>query len=304
MIGPMAAAKRTSSLRDLLRLDPDVPVDLERVDARSTPGLPSGKAVRKDPKGWSRQELDTVGTELATYQEQLYASAKSGASRQRLLLVLQAMDCGGKDGTIKRVASAMNPQGMRIVAFGRPTTQERAHPFLWRIRQALPEPGYVGVFNRSHYEDVLIVRVHNLVPRRTWARRYDQINRFEQQLVDDGFTLVKVFLHISYREQGERLRKRLVDPTKYWKYDPADVDERARWDDYQAAYAEALGRCSAEHAPWYVVPADRKWYRNWAVAQLLRETFADLDLAYPPPVFDLERESARLAGLADGEPAK
>src|SRR5262249_52930612 len=156
----------------------------------------------------------------------------------------------------------MNPQGMRIVAFGPPTEEEVGHDFLWRIRRAVPAPGYVGVFNRSHYEDVLIVRVHNLVEPRVWRRRYDQINGVERELVDSGVTLVKVMLHISFEEQRQRLLERLTDPAKHWKYNPSDVDERALWPDYQQAYTDVLGRCSTEYAPWYVVPADRKWYRN------------------------------------------
>jgi PPK2 family polyphosphate:nucleotide phosphotransferase len=279
-------------MRDLLRVDPGGPVDLAGIDPRSTPGLPGGRGA--DPKTWAAEQLVLVGAELAGQQEKLYASAKAGGDRRRLLLVLQAMDCGGKDGTVKHVAGAMNPLGMRIVSFGPPTEEELAHDFLWRIRRALPEPGYVGVFNRSHYEDVLIVRVHNLVPRRTWSRRYDRINRFERELVDDGVVPVKVMLHISPEEQKQRLLERLTDPTKYWKYNPADVDERARWADYQQAYTDALARCSTEYAPWYVVPADRKWYRNWAVSQLLRETFADMKLSYPPPAFDLADERSRL----------
>jgi PPK2 family polyphosphate:nucleotide phosphotransferase len=213
-----------------------------------------------------------------------------------VLLVLQAMDCGGKDGTVKKVAGAMNPQGLHIVSFGKPTEEERAHDFLWRIRNALPVPGYVGVFNRSHYEDVLIVRVHDLVPRAVWFARYEQINQFERELVEDGTTIVKVMLHISYEEQRQRLLARLDDPTKHWKYNRSDVDEREYWPAYQEAYAEALTRCSTAYAPWHVVPADRKWYRDWAVATLLREALADLDLRYPTGDFDVETEKQRIKG--------
>ncbi|MFJ6195944.1 PPK2 family polyphosphate kinase [Micromonospora sp. NPDC092111] len=219
----------------------------------------------------------------------------------RVLLVLQALDCGGKDGTVKRVAGAMNPLGLHIRSFGPPAGAERRHDFLWRIRRALPPPGCVGVFNRSHYEDVLVARVDGLVPEETWRARYEQINAFERELTDGGVTLVKVFLHISRDEQAQRLAERLTDPTKYWKYSPSDLDSRARWDDYQAAYAEALGRCGGEDAPWFVVPADRKWYRDWAVAHLLRETFEGLDLGYPAAGFDVERERQRLwSGSGDG----
>jgi PPK2 family polyphosphate:nucleotide phosphotransferase len=212
--------------------------------------------------------------------------------------VLQAMDCGGKDGTVRKVAGTMNPQGLHIVSFGKPTEEERAHDFLWRIRRALPAPGYVGVFNRSHYEDVLAVRVHDLVPREVWSARYDQINEFERELVGDGVTILKVMLHISYEEQLKRLLQRLDAPTKRWKYNPGDVDERKLWPAYQEAYEDALARCSTGHAPWYVVPADHKWYRDWAVATLLRETFAELDLHYPEPGFDIAAEKLRLIGSA------
>jgi PPK2 family polyphosphate:nucleotide phosphotransferase len=186
---------------------------------------------------------------------------------------------------------------MHIVSFGVPTAEEREHDFLWRIRRALPAPGYVGVFNRSHYEDVLVVRVHELVHRRTWMKRYDQINRFERGLVDDGVVLLKIMLHISAEEQRTRLLTRLGDPSKHWKYNPRDVDERALWPAYQEAYADALTRCSTEHAPWYVVPADRKWYRNWAVTRLLRETLAGMKLAYPPAAFDVDAERRRLLAM-------
>ena len=283
------------TLGDLLRINPGEPVNLAAIDTRGTPGLPERKSVRKDPKAWAARQLIDVRQRLATHQEQLYATAKVGAGRARVLLVLQAMDCGGKDGTIKRVAGSMNPQGLSITAFGKPTEEELAHDFLWRIRRALPEPGYVGMFNRSHYEDVLVVRVRELVPRTVWGRRYNQINRFEHQLVADGIRLVKVMLHISFREQSERLAQRLADPTKYWKFNPSDIDERERWSDYQAAYAEAFHRCSTPAAPWYVVPADQKRYRDWAVSSLLAESLESLDLHYPPADFDIEEQRRRLS---------
>jgi PPK2 family polyphosphate:nucleotide phosphotransferase len=278
------------SVSELLRVGPG-PVDLSAIDPRGTPGLPGRKS---DPKAWSRTALDELGPHLGDLQQRLYAEAKKTGSRRRVLLVLQAMDCGGKDGTITRVVGELNPLGLRIVGFGPPTAEELSHHFLWRIRNALPPDGYVGIFNRSHYEDVLVVRVHGLVPARTWRARYDQINRFEQGLIEDGVTLVKVMLHISYEEQGQRLLERLDDPTKYWKYNPADVNERERWAQYQQAYADALTRCSTPAAPWYVVPADRKWYRNWAVAHLLKEALEGLDLAYPEPDFDVAGERRRL----------
>jgi PPK2 family polyphosphate:nucleotide phosphotransferase len=258
------------------------------------PGFPDDKTVRRDPKAWARRALVDVGVELAGFQEKLFASAKRGGDRRRVLMILQAMDCGGKDGTIEHVVGQFNPQGVQIVGFGPPTPEERKHHFLWRIRRALPGAGFIGVFNRSQYEDVLIVRVHNLVSPRIWSRRYEQINRFEHELVSDGVTVLKVMLHISREEQRNRLLARLDDPTKHWKYNPSDVDERLLWTDYQAAYADALGRCSTEYAPWHVVPADRKWYRDWAVAHLLRETLADMHLTYPEVDLDVGTERARL----------
>jgi PPK2 family polyphosphate:nucleotide phosphotransferase len=204
------------------------------------------------------------------------------------------MDCGGKDGTVHHVIGQMNPQGLRITGFGPPTEEERQHDFLWRIRRALPEPGYIGVFNRSHYEDVLIVRVHQLVSEDVWRGRYEEINAFERELADSGFTIVKIMLHISREEQLERLKARLDDPTKRWKFNPADIDERAKWDEYQRAYHDALANCSTDLAPWYVVPADRKWYRDWAVARLLQDTLESLKLRYPDPDFDPDTQLARL----------
>jgi PPK2 family polyphosphate:nucleotide phosphotransferase len=277
------------TLSELLRVGPG-PVDLSSIDPAGTPGLPDAKAVRKHPKIWAREELVRIGERLAGYQEMMFASGKAADSKRRVLLVLQAMDCGGKDGTVKHVAGHLNPLGLHIRAFGKPTPEELGHHFLWRIRRALPAAGYFGIFNRSHYEDVLVARVHSLVPEEVWQGRYDEINAFERQLVEDGVTLVKVMLHISYDEQAARLADRLADPTKFWKYNPGDIDERARWADYQAAYADALTRC----AGWYVVPANRKWYRDWAISTLLLERMGQLDLSYPPAGFDPQAEQQRL----------
>lgn len=308
------------TIRELLRVAPaGGAVDLAAIDPRSMPGLPSAAGSGKRRKAWAHQQVALLGAELGRQQEMLYATAKGAAGPDapagaptaadaqldgdrpcRVLLVLQAMDCGGKDGTIKRVAGAMNPLGLHIRSFGPPSAEERRHDFLWRIRRALPPPGYVGIFNRSHYEDVLIARVDGLVDEATWRARYDEINAFERELDGGAVTLVKVMLHISYAEQGERLMERLTDPRKYWKYNPSDLDSRARWGDYQAAYAEALARCDADAAPWFVVPADRKWYRDWAVAHLLRETFDGLDLGYPAAGFDVARQRQRLRSGDDG----
>lgn len=296
MVTPVGA-----TMRELLRLPAGGPVDLAAVDSRSTPGLPGPEVTGADAKAWARDQVRLVGAGLARQQEMLFAGARAGGSDRRVLLVLQAMDCGGKDGTIKRVAGAMNPLGLHIRSFGPPTAEEARQHFLWRIRRELPEPGHVGVFNRSHYEDVLVPRVESRVPEEVWRARYAEIGDFERELTADGVTLVKVFLHISYGEQAQRLLERLTDPGKHWKYDPSDVDARTRWADYQAAYAEALGRCGTDEAPWFVVPADRKWYRDWAVAHLLRETFDALDLGYPPAGFDVRRERERLLGMGTAQ---
>jgi PPK2 family polyphosphate:nucleotide phosphotransferase len=282
-----------TDLRTLLVVRPDE-FDLAAVDPRGTPGLPEDKAVRRAPKKWSTAEVAAISQELESYQERLYAAAKKGASDKRVLLVLQAVDCGGKDGTVRNVTRGMSPAGITVASFGAPTDEERKHDFLWRIHRALPPAGNIGIFNRSQYEDVLVVRVHELVPETVWSKRYDQINAFEAELAADGLTMVKVMLHISRAEQKERLIARLDDPTKHWKYNPGDLAERGRWDDYQRAYEDVVNRCSTAAAPWHAVPADRKWYRNWAVATLLRETFADIDPQYPHVDFDVAAERSRL----------
>jgi PPK2 family polyphosphate:nucleotide phosphotransferase len=281
---PLRLKERLSSA---LRV-PSGPVDPSWYDARATTGLPGDRVA-------ASQDFVAVAQRLAHLQERLYAEGVAGGGSRRLLLVLQGMDTSGKDGTTSHVAGQVNPQGLRITSFKAPTPAERRHDFLWRIRRAVPGAGLVGVFNRSHYEDVLVVRVHSLVPESVWGERYDQINAFERELQDDGVHLVKVYLHLSKQEQKARLTARLDDPTKHWKYNPRDVDERALWDDYTEAYSEALARCSPPTAPWYLVPADRKWYRNWAVGRLLLEALEDMDPQYPPVDFDLTRERARVA---------
>jgi PPK2 family polyphosphate:nucleotide phosphotransferase len=207
------------------------------------------------------------------------------------------MDTSGKGGVLRHVIGQVDPQGCEIASFKAPTREELAHDFLWRIRRRLPGPGKLGVFDRSHYEDVLVVRVHDLVPRSTWGRRYATINRFEAGLAERDVRVVKVFLHISKEEQRQRLLARLDDPTKHWKFNPQDVDERAYWSDYQQAYEAALERCNTDLVPWYRVPADRKWYRNWAVASLLVEQLEDMKLTWPKADVDVEEQRARL--LAD-----
>jgi PPK2 family polyphosphate:nucleotide phosphotransferase len=205
------------------------------------------------------------------------------------------MDTAGKGGVIRHAIGMVDPQGVRIKAFKAPTEEERSHPYLWRIERELPPAGMIGIFDRSQYEDVLTVRVNGYAKESVWSRRYDEINAWEEQLVASGTVLVKCFLHISSATQKERLQARLADPTKYWKYNPGDVEERTKWLAYTEAYEVALERCSTQHAPWYVVPSDRKWYRNWAVAQLLVEHLRALDLRWPTADFDVEAEKLRLA---------
>jgi len=282
------SSKAAARVSDLLRV-PSGPVDLSALDTRATPGFDGGKAA-------GRAALAALSPRLSDLQERLHAEGVSGGSR-RLLLILQGMDTSGKGGVIRHVVGQVDPQGCAITSFKAPTREELAHDFLWRIRRRLPGPGKLGVFDRSHYEDVLIVRVHNLAPRSTWMRRYAAINRFEARLADDDIRVVKVFLHISKEEQRQRLLARLDDPTKLWKFNPHDVDERASWADYQEAYAAALERCNNDTAPWYRIPADRKWYRDWAVANLLVEHLEDMKLTWPKPDFDVEEQRARL--LAD-----
>jgi PPK2 family polyphosphate:nucleotide phosphotransferase len=272
-------------VRDLLAVDEGF--RLGDVDPRSTPGFGGNKRAGK-------AALTAGQDHLSGLQERLYAESKGGG-RRSLLLVVQGMDTSGKGGIMRHVVGAVDPQGVRHTAFKKPTDEERAKGFLWRIRQALPRPGEIGVFDRSHYEDVLVVRVHDLVPKATWSKRYAAINDFEGRLVKRGTTVVKVMLHISREEQKERLAERLARPDKYWKYNPGDLDERARWDDYQQAYQVALTRCSTEAAPWFVVPADRKWYARWAVQQLLIEHLEGMAPQWPPADFDVAAEQARLA---------
>ena len=273
---------------DLLRVEPGSPVHLVDIDPRSTPGTELGKSAAK-------AEGAGLGERLADLQERLYAGGRTGSDR-RVLVVLQGMDTSGKGGAVKHVAGLVNPAGLRITGFGAPTEEERSHDFLWRIERALPPAGAIGFFDRSHYEDVLIARVHDLVPRAEWEARYDRINAWEAGLVEQGFTLLKVMLHISPDEQRERLLARLDKPHKHWKVDPGDIAERAHWHAYQAAYEAALERCSTEAAPWYVVPADRKWYRNWALTHLLLETLEGLHLTWPQPELDLDGMRAALRG--------
>lgn len=256
-------------------------------DPRSTPGYKGDKAA-------GTALLAETIPELGDLQERLYAESRVGGTRA-LLLVVQGMDTSGKGGIMRHVVGSVDPQGVRYTAFKAPTREELAHPFLWRIRNALPRPGQIGVFDRSHYEDVLIARVRNLVPPATWGRRYGQINTFERNVTQAGTTIVKVMLHISGDVQKARLGERLDRPDKHWKYNPADVDERALWPAYQEAYQVAIEKCSTEDAPWFAIPADRKWYARLAVQQLVVEHLRVMAPQWPAAAFDVEAEKARLA---------
>ena len=269
----------TPSLRDELRVAPGSTVDLSERDPRATPLAPGGKRR-------TREALGEQGVHLASLQEALWAEG-AGGGRRRVLLVMQGMDTSGKGGAVEHVIGCVNPQGVRIASFGKPTPVELRHHFLWRVRRQLPPAGTIGIFDRSHYEDVLVARVHQLAPGDVIEERYAEINRFERLQTAEGVTVVKCFLNLSYDEQRERLLARLDDPTKQWKFNEGDLAERDRWGDYQQAYRIALERCSTPDAPWYVVPADRKWYRNWAVAGLLLETLRELDPRYPQPDLDV-----------------
>jgi PPK2 family polyphosphate:nucleotide phosphotransferase len=268
------------NVRKRLRLDPAaISVSVGEKGTDATPGVKNKRRAQKD--------IWKLAPKLADLQERLYAEGKAGGNR-RLVLLLQGMDTCGKDGAVKHVVGLVNPAGVRITSFGKPTEEELKHNFLWRITKAVPPAGYLGVFNRSQYEDVLIVRVHGLVPQAEWEKRYEQINAWEAKQVAAGVTFVKVFLHISKKEQRERLLARLSDVRKHWKVNPGDIDERAKWESYREAYAAVLERCSTDVAPWYVIPADRKWYRNWALTHLLTETLEEMDPTWPErPELDL-----------------
>ncbi len=272
---------------DTFQVKPGTTVKLSRIDADST-GDDKDKTAARD-------ELVTLGERLAELQELMYAESK-----RSLVIVLQAMDAGGKDGTVNHVISSMNPQGVTVHPFKVPSTEELAHDYLWRIHKVTPRKGHVAVFNRSHYEDVLVVRVHGLVPKKVWSGRYDEINAFEKHLSDNGTHIVKFFLHIDKKEQLERFKDRLEDPTKHWKIAESDYSERERWDEYQKAYEDALSKCSTEYAPWYVIPANRKWFRNLAISRILVKALESMDMQFPAPSADIQ-EIKRLYEAAVAE---
>ena len=259
-----------------LRVKPGANVDLSGLDPAGTHGFEKGRDLEA--------ALAKNIARIDELQYMMYAE-----HRRALLVVLQGIDASGKDGTIRHVMTGFNPQGCRVTPFKAPTPEELAHDFLWRIHHAVPGKGDIAIFNRSHYEDVLVVRVHELVPAPVWKRRYDQINDFERYLAENGVVIVKFFLHISKDEQKRRLERRLEDSTRQWKVALADFEERKRWKEYQRAYEDAITRCNTKEAPWYVVPADKKWFRNLVVSQILVETLEALDMHFPKPTVDLSR---------------
>jgi PPK2 family polyphosphate:nucleotide phosphotransferase len=263
-----------------LMVEPGRKARLRDRDPEATPGI-KGKEV-------AEKALETNMKRLEELQFLLYAENK-----RAVLIVFQAMDAGGKDGTIRHVMSALNPQGCSVTPFKVPTSEEAKHDFLWRIHKAAPRSGEFAIFNRSHYEDVLVVRVHKLVPKSIWAKRYDHINSFEKLLAESRVSIFKFFLHISKDEQKERFQNRLEDPTRQWKLSSADFSERDYWDDYIEAYEDALTRCSTPWAPWYVIPANKKWFRNLAVSQILVEALEKLDMKFPPPSLDVSKVRLR-----------
>lgn len=268
----MADKLAPKQLSDELRIKPGSKVELDDKDADRT-------------FGWTKEECEAEIKEnrkrLADLQYELYADRRFG-----VLVVFQAIDGGGKDGTIRKVITAFNPQGCSVTSFKAPSEEERRHDYLWRIHKHVPAHGEIGVFNRSHYEDVLIVRVDNLVPKEVWSKRYDQINEFERMLTENDITVVKFFLQISKDEQKGRFQERLETPEKQWKFEPADVEKRKQWSEYRKAFEAAISRCTTDWAPWHVIPADRKWFRDFAVSQILVRELEKLPLRFPKPNFD------------------
>jgi PPK2 family polyphosphate:nucleotide phosphotransferase len=256
-------------------VEKDSRVKLDEID-------PNYKGDHED-KTAAQGELEKHAQRLSELQYLLYAEDK-----RSLLIILQALDAAGKDGTINHVFASMNPQGCRVYGFKEPSAEELAHDYLWRIHQATPPKGYVAIFNRSHYESVLVERVHDLVPKEVWSKRYDEINNFEKELVDNGTHIIKFYLHIDKEEQLARFKQRLEDPKRHWKISETDYTEREYWDQYQKAYEEAISKCSTNHAPWYIIPANHKWFRNLAVSQILVNTLESLNMKFPAPKVNIE----------------
>jgi PPK2 family polyphosphate:nucleotide phosphotransferase len=263
---------------DELRVEPGKKPNLSKIDTRDTPFWDS------DNKEGAQRYLTVLNERLEALQELLWAQGK-----ERVLVVIQAMDAGGKDGTVRHVFEGVNPTGVKVASFKRPSSKELAHDYLWRVHRQVPGDGELTIFNRSHYEDVLVVRVEELVPKKRWERRYDHIVNFEQMLADEGTTIVKLFLHISKDEQKERLQARLDEPHKNWKFEAGDLVPRSKWEQYQEAFEDALARTSTDDAPWYIIPADRKWYRNIAVSQILIQTLERLEMSFPEAADGLDQ---------------
>lgn len=271
--------------RTALRAGPDF--DLATFDRAGTPGWLGGKTEAKDA-------MKARGGLLAELQERLFAHGRSGGNR-KVLVVVQGLDTAGKGGIARHVMGMVDPQGVALTSFGVPTPEERRHHYLWRIKRSLPRPGLIGLFDRSHYEDVLVVRVDDLVEEEVWRRRYAEINRFENSLVDDDTVVLKLALMVSRDEQGKRLMERIDRPDKRWKYNAGDVDTRLKWDDFQAAYADVFRLTSTAHAPWYVLPADKKWYARLAATEIVTRTLVDMDLRWPQPRWRPDVQRRRLA---------
>jgi PPK2 family polyphosphate:nucleotide phosphotransferase len=261
---------------DHYRVQPGAAINLAQWD-------PADKSTFDGDKEQGKKATKRLNKQLEHWQEVLYAEGK-----HKVLIVLQAMDTGGKDGTIRHVFDGVNPQGVKVASFKKPTPEELAHDYLWRVHKHTPGSGEMVIFNRSHYEDVLVVRVHELVPETVWRRRYDHINAFEKLLADEGTTILKFYLHIDLDEQKERLQARLDDPEKQWKFATGDLAERKLWPEYTRAYEEMLSKTSTEWAPWYIIPANRKWYRNLVISQVIVDTLAGLKMSYPPAEEGLE----------------
>lgn len=262
-------------------------------DCSATPGWEGSK---EDAKKYVAERANL----LAELQERLYAEGRNGGNR-KILLVVQGLDTAGKGGVARHVLSLVDPQGVDLHSFGVPTKEELSHHYLWRIKKALPPAGKIGLFDRSHYEDVLVVRVDRLVPKNKWEKRYEEINRFEKRVANSGTTIIKVALMVSHEEQGIRLMERLDRPDKFWKYNPGDVDTREKWDQYQQAYSDVFTRTSTAHAPWFVIPADHKWYARLAITELLLQALIDMDLRWPTPTWRRASQKRRLAATMSAQ---
>jgi PPK2 family polyphosphate:nucleotide phosphotransferase len=287
----MIARRNFMKYSEKFRVNPGSTVRLNKID--------SAFRDKHEDRTSALAELEKNAQRLRELQYLLYAE-----DRRSLLIILQAMDAGGKDGTINHVLGTMNPQGSKVFGFKVPSAEEAAHDFLWRIHQAAPQRGQVAIFNRSHYEDVLVSRVHNFVPKKVWSKRYELINDFEKNLVDNGTHILKFYLHISEDEQLRRFKQRIDDPARHWKISESDYREREYWDDYTEAFEDALSKCSTKHAPWFVIPADHKWFRNLAVSQIVVETLESLKMEFPKPTVDIKEIKEKYHKAEDEAVAK